>query len=169
MTSCSYFDFAAVVEYKVFVCVSLDQNGCLLTPEMFVLGQDSMNWSMSLQYCSKKYDQLATLNAKSAQDKMVLNMSLIQPTLGWIGLRRSLFSTEWYWSNKNSSPSNLNFTFWEVGQPDQPEKGLCASVTLDPSKKFMWQSARCCSENKPVCYSGQKYFIYSRTTQQTLS
>ncbi|KAL1259871.1 hypothetical protein QQF64_010448 [Cirrhinus molitorella] len=134
-----------------------DSQGCLVTPEMFVLGEEEMNWFMSRHYCMENADLFARLNDKNSQDKMALNMTLEEPTEGWISLRRSLISTNWYWKNEDSFPPNVDFTYWESGHPESPEKGLCASVSLDPSKDFKWKSARCCSKKKPVCYKSAKY------------
>ncbi|XP_073704051.1 IgGFc-binding protein [Garra rufa] len=134
-----------------------DSQGCLVTPEMFVLGEEEMNWFMSRQYCMTNADRFARLCDKNSQDKMALNMTLEDPTEGWISLRRSLYSTNWYWRNEDSFPPNVDFTYWESGHPESPEKGLCASVSLDPDKDFKWKSARCCSKKKPVCYKGAKY------------
>lgn len=135
-----------------------DNGGCLLTPEIFVLGEDEMNWFKSREYCMENADQFARLNNESSQAKMTLSMTRREPTEGWISLRRSLYTTDWYWRNEDTFPPNVDFTYWENGQPDKPEKGLCASVSLDPSKNFKWRSARCCSKKKPVCYKRPKYF-----------
>ncbi|XP_016315650.1 uncharacterized protein LOC107668319 [Sinocyclocheilus anshuiensis] len=137
-----------------------DRYGCLVTPEMFVLGEDEMSWSMSHEYCTENADLFARLNNRSSQDKMASNMAVIDPTEGWISLRRSLYSAEWYWKNEDNFSSNVDFTYWENRQPEKPEKGLCASVSLDPNKNFQWKSARCCSKKKPICYIGPKYLTF---------
>lgn len=138
----------------------LDPYGCLVTPEMFVLGEEEMSWSMSREYCMDNADLFARLNNKSRQDKMASNMTGEDPTEGWISLRRSLYSTDWYWKNEDNFSPSVDFTYWENGQPEKPENGLCASVSLDPSKNFKWKSARCCSKKKPICYIGPKYLTF---------
>ncbi|KTF90307.1 hypothetical protein cypCar_00019209 [Cyprinus carpio] len=140
-----------------------DDRGCLLTPEIFVLGEDEMSWFKSREYCMQNADLFARLNNESSQTKMALNMTREEPTEGWISLRRSLYSTDWYWKNEDTFSPNVDFTYWEKGQPEKPEKGLCASVSLDPNKNFKWKSARCCSKKKPVCYKRQKYFTLRDT------
>ncbi|KAF4102900.1 uncharacterized protein LOC131522505 [Onychostoma macrolepis] len=134
-----------------------DDSGCLVTPGMFVLGEDEMNWFKSRKYCMDNADLFARLNNESSQTKMALNMAIKEPTEGWISLRRSLYSTDWYWKNEDTFSPNVDFTYWAIGQPEKPEKGLCALVSLDPNKNFKWKSARCCSKKKPVCYKGPKY------------
>ncbi|XP_052475343.1 uncharacterized protein LOC128031143 [Carassius gibelio] len=138
-----------------------DRYGCLVSPEMFVLGKEETNWSMSRKYCLENADLFARLNNMSNQDKMVSNMTDEDPTEGWISLRRSLYTTDWYWENKDSFSPNVNFTNWDNGQPERPEKGLCASVSLDPKKNFKWKSARCCSNKKPICYIRPKHLTLS--------
>ncbi|CAM4703566.1 unnamed protein product [Leuciscus chuanchicus] len=144
-----------------------DGNGCVVTPEMFVLGEDEMSWFMSREYCLKNGDQFARIVAKNTVNMIVLNMTLQEPTTssseGWISLRRNLLTTEWYWKNEDDFPSTVSFTYWQRGQPDKPEKGLCASASLYPSNKLKWKSARCCSKKKPVCYRTTKYLTYSDT------
>ncbi|XP_067252316.1 IgGFc-binding protein [Chanodichthys erythropterus] len=144
----------------IAINMDTDHNGCLVTPEMFVLGKDEMTWFMSRKYCLENADQLARFVAKDNLEKMASNMTHREPTEGWISLRRALYTAEWYWKNEDDFPSTVNFTYWEDGQPEKPEKGLCASVSLDPKKKFMWKSARCCSKKKPVCYNSPKYLTY---------
>lgn len=146
----------------------LDRNGCLVTPEIFTVGKDEMNWFMSRNYCLENADQLARFFAMDTLDMMASNMTDQKPTEGWISLRRSLYTSEWYWKNEDNFPSTVNFTYWEDGQPEKPEKGLCASVSLDPKKKFMWKSARCCSKKKPVCYITPKYLTHRTTVYNTV-
>ncbi|XP_067304257.1 IgGFc-binding protein [Pseudorasbora parva] len=138
----------------------LDPNGCLVTPEMFVVGKEEMNWFMSREYCLQNADQFARIISEDTMDKVISNMTLEEPTEGWISLRRSLYSREWYWKNEDDFPSNVSYTYWGAEQPENPERGLCASVSLDPDKYFMWKSARCCSKKKPVCYKTTKYLNY---------
>ncbi|XP_043117925.1 uncharacterized protein LOC122361050 [Puntigrus tetrazona] len=135
-----------------------DNGGCLVTPEMFVLGEDELSWFNSRLYCMENADLFARLNNESSQNKMALNMTLLEPTEGWISLRRSLYTTDWYWKNEDTFAPDVDFTYWGTGQPEKPEKGLCASVSLDPNKKYKWKSSRCCTKKKPVCYKRPKYF-----------
>ncbi len=54
----------------------LDDGGCLVTPEMFVLGEDEMSWFKSREYCLENADLFARLSNESSQTKMVLTMTL---------------------------------------------------------------------------------------------
>ncbi|TRY56925.1 hypothetical protein DNTS_020342 [Danionella cerebrum] len=147
----------------------IDRSGCLLNSENFVLGDDKMSWSLSREYCMETADELATLNTLDNQNKLSLYLAQEEVTDGWISLRRSLYSTNWYWKSEDHSPPNVTFTYWAYGQPEKPEKGLCASISLDTPTKFMWKSARCCSENKPVCFNRPKYFSFNKTVHQMLN
>nr|XP_055067510.1 uncharacterized protein LOC129448861 [Misgurnus anguillicaudatus] len=140
-----------------------DPNGCLVTPGKFVVGDEDLNWTMSREYCKSNSSNFAKILLKQNQDMMAANIIVTETTEGWISLRRSLFSTEWYWSNNDNITTPLNFTYWADKQPDLPEKGLCASVSMDPEKTFMWKSAPCCSIKKPICYKTPTYLILNQT------
>ncbi|XP_055067510.2 uncharacterized protein [Misgurnus anguillicaudatus] len=140
-----------------------DPNGCLVTSGKFVVGDEDLNWTMSREYCKSNSDNFAKILLKQNQDMMAANIIVTETTEGWISLRRSLFSTEWYWSNNDNITTPLNFTYWADKQPDLPENGLCASVSMDPGKTFIWKSARCCSIKKPICYKTPTYLILNQT------
>ncbi|KAI7806938.1 uncharacterized protein LOC130558079 [Triplophysa rosa] len=136
-----------------------DPKGCVVTPGTFVIGDEELNWFWSRKYCQVHSDHFARPFHEQFQNKMVLNITVPTPVEGWISLRRDLLTREWYWRSEDNFSPQVNFTYWEQGQPDVPEKGLCASVSLDPAKTFKWKSARCCSKKKPVCYNNPKYLM----------
>ncbi|XP_055066924.2 uncharacterized protein [Misgurnus anguillicaudatus] len=141
-----------------------DPKGCMVTPGKFVVGNEDMNWTMSREYCKHNFDNLASIFGKNNQDRMAANIIVPEPNEGWISLRRSLFNTEWYWSNSDNTTTPLNFTYWADQQPDLPQRGLCASVSMDPGKNFTWKSAPCCSIKKPICYKTPTYLILNQTS-----
>ncbi|XP_065095957.1 IgGFc-binding protein isoform X2 [Paramisgurnus dabryanus] len=140
-----------------------DHKGCALTLGKFVVGNEDLNWTMSREYCNSNSGNFAKILLKENQDMMDRNIIVPKPTDGWIGLRRSLFTTEWYWSNSDNITTPLNFTYWADKQPDLPERGLCAAVSMDPGKTFMWKSAPCCSIKKPICFKNPTYIILNQT------
>nr|XP_055067012.1 uncharacterized protein LOC129448564 [Misgurnus anguillicaudatus] len=141
-----------------------DPNGCMvLTPGKFVVGNEDLNWTMSREYCNSNSSNFFKILLKQNQDMMATNIIVPEPTEGWISLRRSLFNTEWYWSNSDNTTTPLNFTYWADKQPGIPVRGLCAAVSMDPGKTFMWKSARCCSLKKPICYKTPTYLILNQT------
>ncbi|XP_065154674.2 uncharacterized protein [Paramisgurnus dabryanus] len=135
-----------------------DPKGCALTPGKFVVGEEDLNWTMSREYCKHNFDNLASIFRQNNQDKMAANIKVQEPTEGWIGLRRSLFSTEWYWSISDNTTTPLNFTYWADQQPDLPQRGLCASVSMALGN-FTWKSAPCCSIKKPICFKNPTYLV----------
>lgn len=128
-----------------------------MTPGKFVIGDEELNWFRSREYCIGHSDYFARPFSERLVNKMVLNITVPTPVEGWISLRRDLLTREWYWRSEDNFSPQVNFTYWEQGQPDAPEKGLCASVLLDPAKTFKWKSARCWSKKKPICYNNPKY------------
>lgn len=135
-----------------------DPKGCAVTSGMFVVGDEEMNWFRSRKYCQDNSDHFARPFRKQYLDSMVSNITALTPVEGWISLRRDLLTREWYWRSEDDFSPQVNFTYWEQGHPGEPEKGLCALVSLDPAKNFKWKSAHCCSNKKPVCYNNPKYF-----------
>lgn len=129
-----------------------------MTPGTFVVGNEEMNWFWSRKYCQINTDHFARPFRKQLQDRMAYNITVPTAFEGWISLRRDLLTREWYWRSDDDYFPQVNFTYWEQGHPGLPEKGLCASVSLDPAKDFKWKSSRCCSKKKPVCYNNPTYF-----------
>ncbi len=86
---------------------------------------------------------------------------------GWIGLRRSLLTTDWYWQEEYDTSVSVNYHHWDDKQPLDLLKGLCTSVSLDPKNDFKWRSARCCVKKKPVCYKRPAYLNPSQQMEET--
>lgn len=126
-----------------------DLHGCVLVPGAFAVGRDPLNWMKSFEYCMNNGNQFACPLSKAILKDMSDNLTTEDGT-GWIGLRRSLLTTEWYWQEEYE-PS-VSYVHWDDGQPLDLLKGLCASMSLDSKNDFKWQSARCCDKKKPVCY-----------------
>ncbi|XP_077070278.1 uncharacterized protein LOC143722682 [Siphateles boraxobius] len=126
-----------------------DLHGCVLVPGAFAVGRDPLNWTESLEYCMNNGNQFACPVIKAVLKDMADNLTTEDGT-GWIGLRRSLLTTEWYWQEEYVP--KVSYVHWDDGQPLDLLKGLCASMSLDPKHDFKWQSARCCDKKKPVCY-----------------
>nr|XP_055066938.1 uncharacterized protein LOC129448523 [Misgurnus anguillicaudatus] len=140
---------------------SPDQDGCLAISGNFSVGDDHMTWPESHQYCLNETDQLVTLNSLYARTKMLEWLSNeYKHSDFWIGLRRSLFTLDWYWQTGNESFRNVSYTLWANGHPYEPLKALCASGHLDPNKNFFWKSVPCCQRMRPVCYKKPSYFSH---------
>ncbi|KAK2902719.1 hypothetical protein Q8A67_007432 [Cirrhinus molitorella] len=133
-----------------------DLHGCVVAPGAFEIGHDHLTWAKSREYCINKGHQFACPVTKSVHNDMADNL-IKEDGDGWIGLRRSLLTTDWYWQEEYDPPTFVNYIHWDDGHPLHPLKGLCTSVSLDPNNDFKWQSARCCDKKKPVCYKRPAY------------
>ncbi|XP_072515841.1 IgGFc-binding protein-like [Salminus brasiliensis] len=131
-----------------------DPSGCLVSPAILKVSDQSVSWPESRQYCMQKGGQLASPSWAAAQRYMALELTKIGAKgQAWIGLRRSLQTMEWYWQ----SGQVFSFFNWDSGQPVNPEKGMCVFVKMEPNGSYTWGSARCCSSMKPMCFSPPSY------------
>ncbi|XP_021322664.2 uncharacterized protein [Danio rerio] len=140
------------------ICEKPDLHGCVLAPGTYIIGPDLLNWTKSREYCVDNVNQFACPLSKSILKDMADTLSAGDGQ-GWIGLRRSLLTTEWYWQDEYASQTTLSFVHWDDGQPVDPSRGLRTSVSLDPTKGYKWKSGRCCDTKKPVCYKRPAYLI----------
>ncbi|XP_059364779.1 IgGFc-binding protein-like [Carassius carassius] len=141
-----------------------DLHGCVVVPGAFAIGKDTLTWKKSREYCMINGNQFACPVTKSVLKDMADNLTK-EDGDGWIGLRRSLLTTDWYWQEEYEPPISVNYVHWKDGHPLGVLKGLCTSVSLDPKNYFKWKSARCCDKKKPVCY---KRPVYLNPSQQLL-
>ncbi|XP_026140881.1 uncharacterized protein LOC113116762 [Carassius auratus] len=138
-----------------------DLHGCVLVPGSFAIGPDPLTWKKSREYCMNNGNQFACPVTESIHKDMADNLTK-EDGDGWIGLRRSLLTTDWYWQEEYDPPTSVNYVHWDKKQPLDVLKGLCTSVSLDPKNDFKWRSARCCDKKKPVCYKWPVYFYASQ-------
>ncbi|KAI4876590.1 hypothetical protein NFI96_014822 [Prochilodus magdalenae] len=131
-----------------------DASGCVATPGAYYVGNRSVSWQAAQRYCTDNGDKLANPSWAKTQSTMAWKLRNSGASgQAWIGLRRSLLTTEWYWQNEQA----FNFSNWGSDQPDYPERGMCASVTMEPDGNFTWSSRRCCSSLWPLCYISPLY------------
>lgn len=141
---------------NVHLFMHSDLHGCMLVPGAFSVGRDPLNWTESREYCMINGNQFACPVSKAVLKDMADNLTT-EDGHGWIGLRRSLLTTEWYWQDEYEPPTNVNYVHWDDGHPLGLLKGLCTSMSLDSKNDFKWHSARCCDKKKPVCYKRPAY------------
>ncbi|XP_073728803.1 uncharacterized protein [Misgurnus anguillicaudatus] len=128
-----------------------DPNGCM-TPGEFVVGDQPLKWTESLAYCTNTQSQFACPINEDVQIEFIKQVNT-KNVEGWIGLRRSLMTTAWYWqTNTTSASSSVNYIYWANGQPQDNTTELCASLSLNHTDDFKWKSAKCCEKKLPVCY-----------------
>ncbi|XP_049334992.1 IgGFc-binding protein-like [Astyanax mexicanus] len=131
-----------------------DPRGCLVSQAMLEVSDQSVSWPASCQYCKLKGGYLASPSWAEAQRYMIQELEEVGATgQAWIGLRRSLLTSEWYWQ----TGQNFSFSNWASGQPVSPEKGMCVFVKLEPNGNYTWNSARCCTSMKPMCFKEPNY------------
>ncbi|XP_034154119.1 uncharacterized protein LOC117595801 [Pangasianodon hypophthalmus] len=122
-----------------------DPNGCVVVPIEFELVNITLSWQASRAQCISKGMVLASPNINYTQNKMVAALNNMNAEgVAWLGLRRSLVSSEWYWHSK----VDFNFANWDN---NQPASGLCVSMRMEPDGNFTWSSVRCCSPMLPLC------------------
>ncbi|KAK2902717.1 hypothetical protein Q8A67_007430 [Cirrhinus molitorella] len=133
-----------------------DRDGCVADSAYYKTNTTVMTWPESYHYCLNMSYQLSAPSSEKAQKQMT---DFLQNNGGpgylWIGLRRSLFTSEWYWQKGNDSEYSVSYTKWADGHPDKPWKALCASMS---NKEFSWKSVPCCTKLRPFCYKEAKYF-----------
>ncbi|KAA0702824.1 hypothetical protein E1301_Tti023997 [Triplophysa tibetana] len=139
---------------------SSDESGCLVIPGQYEVQSEPLSWAESLAHCTSLQKQLACPTTEDIQMELANTINTTEE--GWIGLRRSLMSTDWYWqrqtpSSTSLSPSSADYVHWADGHPQEILKGLCASLLLNQDDEFKWKSAKCCEKKRPVCYTPPIY------------
>ncbi|KAI7806976.1 uncharacterized protein LOC130558588 [Triplophysa rosa] len=133
-----------------------DELGCVVIPGQFEVKNEPLNWTESLAHCTSLQSQLACLTKEDIQMELANMINTTEDEEAWIGLRRSLMTTDWYWQRTPSTTplpsSSVDYIHWADGQPLDKSKGLCASLSLDREDAFKWKSAKCCEKKRPVCY-----------------
>ncbi|XP_019896607.1 uncharacterized protein LOC109614795 [Esox lucius] len=133
-----------------------DSNGCLVKPGLVKLGDKQQGWIESLNYCQNLGYNLVSLNTQEVLLSIakILRESEVQAHgQGWIGLRRSSLTGQWYWLTKQ----NVLFTHWDVDEPGTPMEGQCAMMMLDPHGNYTWSDQSCCEALPAVCYKTPIY------------
>uniref|UniRef100_A0A3B4E9J7 C-type lectin domain-containing protein n=1 Tax=Pygocentrus nattereri TaxID=42514 RepID=A0A3B4E9J7_PYGNA len=131
----------------LYICLLADPDGCLMSSAVLDVSNLSISWQASRQYCVDKGTQLASPSWANAHYYLTQKLTEVGASgQAWIGLRRHLLTREWYWQNGQG----LDFSNWERGQPVIPEKGMCASMRMEPNGNYTWSSVQCCSSLKLI-------------------
>ena len=126
----------------------------MVVPSVLDVGDQPVSWQVSRQYCAAEGGYLASPSCAEFQRSMTLKLKEAGARgQAWIGLRRSLLTTEWYWQNGR----DFDFSNWDNEQPGDPRSGMCASVSMEQNGNYTWNSMQCCSSLKPVCYIPAQY------------
>lgn len=132
-----------------------DKSGCVVIPGEFKVGEQPLKWAEALHFCANDQREFACPTDKALQVDLANSVDTTDAE-GWIGLRRSLMTTEWSWKKQTSSSSSpsppVTYVNWADGQPQDKLKGFCASLSLDGTDDFKWKSTKCCEKKLPICY-----------------
>ncbi|KAI7806984.1 hypothetical protein IRJ41_017015, partial [Triplophysa rosa] len=136
-----------------------DEFGCVVIPGQFEVESEPLSWTESLAHCTSLQKHLACPTTEDIQMELANTVNTTEE--GWIGLRRSLMTTDWYWQRQtpsSTSSSSVDYVHWAEGHPQEILKGLCASLLLNQDDEYKWKSAKCCEKKRPVCYKPPIYF-----------
>ncbi|XP_056619038.1 uncharacterized protein LOC130433271 [Triplophysa dalaica] len=133
-----------------------DEFDCVVIPGHYEVGNDRLSWAESLAHCTSLEQHLACPTSEDIQKKLSGKVNSTEEE-AWIGLRRSLITTDWYWQRQTPSTpslpsSSVDYVHWADGHPEENFRGLCASLSLNEKDEFKWKSAKCCEKKRPVCY-----------------
>nr|XP_023694763.1 IgGFc-binding protein-like isoform X1 [Paramormyrops kingsleyae] len=112
-----------------------------------VLVRDGQNWTSALQQCQALGGALGSIT--NADVELQLTSLLKDSGLDgvWIGLRKSVFTGQWYWLSK----APLGTTYWANHEPKNNTQAWCAVASLEDDN-IRWNSEICCSSHPFVCY-----------------
>lgn len=104
-----------------------------------------MSWQEARVYCIQQGLVMASPNINFTQEKLMTSLSLMGVEGGvWLGLRRDLVTSEWYWQKQVS----FTYGYWDY---NQPSSNLCGSLKMAEGGNYTWSSERCCSPMFPLC------------------
>ncbi|KAG7458314.1 hypothetical protein JOB18_027405 [Solea senegalensis] len=133
------------------ISTSPDFRGCVVIPEVLLIGDVAAGWRESVKFCRDRDLELVSL---SSSENITHIYSEIEKAKNgseedvWIGLRRSSHNGEWYWLN-GEDVGGVN---WDDGEPGTMNDGQCAIMSLKSGKDFGWRDDDCCMAARPVCY-----------------
>ncbi|KAJ3584348.1 hypothetical protein NHX12_014843, partial [Muraenolepis orangiensis] len=103
-------------------------------------------WSDALLYCRDFHWDLLSIRGPEEQeiiDEMVSRANFPLTSHLWVGLRRSIFGTSWFWM----SGDPMDFTQWEHGSHQSSPCGSMAMVCLEDFRcEVCWDS----EEQRPL-------------------
>uniref|UniRef100_A0A3B3SX81 C-type lectin domain-containing protein n=1 Tax=Paramormyrops kingsleyae TaxID=1676925 RepID=A0A3B3SX81_9TELE len=126
---------------------TIDIMGYMGLHSYLVLVRDGQNWTSALQQCQALGGALGSIT--NADVELQLTSLLKDSGLDgvWIGLRKSVFTGQWYWLSK----APLGTTYWANHEPKNNTQAWCAVASLEDDN-IRWNSEICCSSHPFVCY-----------------
>ncbi|KAI9525959.1 hypothetical protein NQZ68_002507 [Dissostichus eleginoides] len=104
-----------------------------------VVVEKKLCWSDALFYCRDFYWDLLSIRSEEEQKEVdevlrTASFSLTQPI--WVGLRRYLMDSMWFWM----SGTSVNYSYWKTHSPSQISSPCGGVDTSDP---FHWTDFPC--------------------------
>ncbi|XP_063042591.1 uncharacterized protein LOC134437076 [Engraulis encrasicolus] len=128
-----------------------------------VLVHQQLSWFDALLHCRSFYRDLLTLRDPEEQryiEDNLLNTAASTTTTTthmWLGLRRRMLSTHWYWMNGEG----MGHSSWEGGHPryhETPGTSTCGAIAT--RGQHLWSDQPCEEKLFFLCYS-DSYLYYS--------
>uniref|UniRef100_A0A667YUF3 C-type lectin domain-containing protein n=1 Tax=Myripristis murdjan TaxID=586833 RepID=A0A667YUF3_9TELE len=109
----------------------------------YIAVETPMTWSSAQSFCRKSYTDLASIRSQKELEEILRTADPGSSKVWWIGL----FRDSWKWSDQ----SDLSFTVWENGEPNNyVGDEFCVQYT---DKK--WNDLPCSMTAPFFCYSGE--------------
>nr|ACS74990.1 C-type lectin precursor [Micrurus corallinus] len=116
----------------------------------YKLFKHPMTWDRAQRFCTEKQEngQLASIHDAEVSVKLSNHISQRLKILDvWIGLRLSKRKSIWEWSDG----SNLTYTSWEKGEPNNLMNGEFCAVLSTGSRYLQWNDKSCWHVHSFVC------------------
>ena len=119
-----------------------------------VLVRERLSWSDALFHCRRLYRDLVSL--RSPEEQLDVGEALLlrgaQSAHVWLGLRRRMLSSVWFWMNGEE----VSHSSWEGGKPryhEVPGSSPCGAAAN--MGEFLWSDWNCEEQLNFLCYTGE--------------
>ncbi|XP_005750059.1 uncharacterized protein LOC102216094 [Pundamilia nyererei] len=116
-------------------------------------------WSDALMYCRHYHWDLLSLHSQQEQDELEQLLGSLPFTLTdyiWLGLRRSLRGSDWFWMSGHS----MNFFHWPQNWVPRYYSNTCGG--MGSTEDFQWKDIHCAGDDM------QRVYFYSTKKDRTL-
>ncbi|XP_076145659.1 uncharacterized protein LOC143127827 [Alosa pseudoharengus] len=124
----------------------------LVSGRTVVLVREHLSWYDALLHCRSLYRDLASL--RSPEEQLEVGEALLlrgaHTAHVWLGLRRRMLSSVWYWMNGEE----MDHSSWEGGRPRYHEiPGTSACGAAANMVQFLWSDRHCKEQLNFLCYT----------------
>ncbi|XP_041926600.1 uncharacterized protein LOC121690233 [Alosa sapidissima] len=124
----------------------------LVSGRTVVLVREQLSWYDALLHCRSLYRDLASLHSPEKQLEVgeALLLRGANTAHVWLGLRRRMLSSVWYWMNGEE----MDHSSWEGGRPRYHEiPGTSACGAAANMVQFLWSDRHCKEQLNFLCYT----------------